>query len=236
MESSAGQKYVLYALGEIVLVVLGILIALQVSEWNQVRKDKVEEEVILQNLHTEFVQNKEELNRQVALLDQSRQACLIFMDLMSKSSSGKIDANLDSLMYWVIEYSPYTPSNNVVSDLLQSGRLNLISNTELRNDIFEWTRELEYYKLTFDELQKFIESQVLHYLVQRIALKNVDIYGPLKWSESSKFQSDVEGLLLEREFENLIDNHLYHLNGVSSHFDDLNGIIGSILNLASNRQ
>ena len=40
-------KYLRYAVGEIVLVVIGILIALQVNNWNEYRKEKVEEKKIL---------------------------------------------------------------------------------------------------------------------------------------------------------------------------------------------
>ncbi len=37
------SKYLLYAIGEIILVVIGILIALQVNTWNEYRKDRVSE-------------------------------------------------------------------------------------------------------------------------------------------------------------------------------------------------
>ena len=40
-------KYLRYAFGEVILVVIGILIALQVNNWNEYRKEKVEEKKIL---------------------------------------------------------------------------------------------------------------------------------------------------------------------------------------------
>lgn len=50
--SRAGKvsRYLGYALGEIVLVVIGILIALQINNWNEHRKDLQKEQLILQNL------------------------------------------------------------------------------------------------------------------------------------------------------------------------------------------
>jgi bacteriorhodopsin len=39
IESSSTKKYVLYAIGEIALVVIGILIALQINNWNEAKKD-----------------------------------------------------------------------------------------------------------------------------------------------------------------------------------------------------
>ncbi len=44
------SKYLLYAIGEIVLVVVGILIALSINNWNELRKDKIKERAVLTNL------------------------------------------------------------------------------------------------------------------------------------------------------------------------------------------
>ena len=52
------SKYLLYAIGEIIPVMIGILLARQVNDWNQKRLERVEEKQILANLHEEFLQNK----------------------------------------------------------------------------------------------------------------------------------------------------------------------------------
>ena len=57
MENKTG-KYFKYAIGEIVLVMIGILLALQVSNWNQERKDRISERKLLDNIHRDFIQNK----------------------------------------------------------------------------------------------------------------------------------------------------------------------------------
>ena len=51
------SKYLLYAIGEIVLVVIGILIALQINSWNQYRIERIEEQTILGQLKEEFENN-----------------------------------------------------------------------------------------------------------------------------------------------------------------------------------
>ena len=53
MENNTG-KYFKYAIGEIVLVVIGILIALQVSNLNNLRLEKLEEQRIIKDLSTEL--------------------------------------------------------------------------------------------------------------------------------------------------------------------------------------
>ena len=67
-EGSAGhvlpgkvRTYMAYAIGEIVLIMAGILLALQVSEWNQGRRDRAEETKILLRLKEEFEENQARL-------------------------------------------------------------------------------------------------------------------------------------------------------------------------------
>ncbi|MDX1591318.1 MAG: DUF6090 family protein [Balneolaceae bacterium] len=54
MEENKIRKYILYAIGEILLVVIGILIALQVNNWNEQRKRQNEEKQYLAALHSDF--------------------------------------------------------------------------------------------------------------------------------------------------------------------------------------
>lgn len=50
IESGSARKYLLYAIGEIALVVIGILIALQINNWNEWRKDRKKEKIILNDI------------------------------------------------------------------------------------------------------------------------------------------------------------------------------------------
>ena len=61
MEKNKTGKYFKYAIGEIVLVVIGILIALSINNWNENRKNNDKETAILLNLKTEFETNKADL-------------------------------------------------------------------------------------------------------------------------------------------------------------------------------
>ena len=50
MEQNKVRTYFLYAIGEIVLVVIGILIALQINTWNQENQNKNQEQLLLKQL------------------------------------------------------------------------------------------------------------------------------------------------------------------------------------------
>ena len=60
-------KYLKYAIGEIILVVIGILIALQINNWNQSKILKIEEVKSLESLQSEFKENLQKFDKIHAL-------------------------------------------------------------------------------------------------------------------------------------------------------------------------
>lgn len=136
------SKYLFYAIGEIILVVIGILIALQINNWNQERQLQNEEKIILKNIHTEFLENKVALKLGVEENNQGCKASIALMNLVGQKREHIQQHNLDSLMYVMLETGSFRPSENTISDLLQSGKLQLLQNEDLKNLLYKWTRTL----------------------------------------------------------------------------------------------
>ena len=65
------SKYLKYAVGEIILIVLGIFIALQLNNWNENRKLKIKELKILNELHSDLIQNMGAIRNTISSFDQS---------------------------------------------------------------------------------------------------------------------------------------------------------------------
>jgi hypothetical protein len=76
------SKYLLYAVGEIVLVVIGILIALQINNWNEWRKDRRVEQEILQTLAETLQLNIETLESDIELLTQYNTSAQIVVSVL----------------------------------------------------------------------------------------------------------------------------------------------------------
>jgi hypothetical protein len=62
MEQNKTSKYIKYAIGEILLVVIGILIALSINNWNQSLKKNIAENEFLQGIKTDLKKDKEYIN------------------------------------------------------------------------------------------------------------------------------------------------------------------------------
>ena len=55
------KKYLKYAIGEVILVVIGILIALQINNWNEANKDKYEELKLLKQIQSDISINNDDI-------------------------------------------------------------------------------------------------------------------------------------------------------------------------------
>ena len=225
------SRYFGYAIGEIVLIVVGILLALQVSEWNQSRKDRTEERLIISNLHGEFLHNKKIFSEVSAQLIAGKESNIQLMELMNKDTNDLADFDLFYLLYQSIDHFHFTPSNNVASEILQSGKLGLLRDEALKNSLRDWERVLESNRTAFNIHAKFQDENLIPYLMDHIALKNVDAHSFLKWEKPSEFEPGIYEIFKDRKFENLIDNLLYCIILRENAFDEIEQTIEEVLEL-----
>lgn len=224
-------KYLTYAMGEIILVVIGILIALGINNANENRKQHQLEQLLITRLHKEYQENKDLLTERTIVLQQSRDASLSIMNLINKDIS-KVETNtIDSLMFYTIEYAAYNPLSTTLTEITQTGKLDLISNQKLRDLLGQWAIQYNIHQGTFRVFEKWVEDGILPYLSENIALKNVDRFGQLQWKEISEFESDYNVILKDREFENIMDNHLYHHGLLINEYQNLESIINEIIEI-----
>ncbi|MGB5384342.1 MAG: DUF6090 family protein, partial [Lutimonas sp.] len=108
-------KYWRYAIGEIVLVVIGILIALQINNWNTKRLENRQEQKILKILHDEFTYNAIELQRNIdkSTLTKSKIDSLLFFIDHPEIVLAESELRLHAL--GTTGYSTYDPSNGALN-------------------------------------------------------------------------------------------------------------------------
>ena len=126
-------KYTRYAIGEILLVVVGILIALQVNNWKDVGKSNKMVKEVYANLLTSLVQDSLEVQKVIGLFGKSLNAQSNLIKNESKVYSGEInqielDKLMEEIIYGIISFFPKTgiyeliTSNNSL-DLLKSQQI-----------------------------------------------------------------------------------------------------------------
>lgn len=223
------SKYFKYAIGEIILVVIGILIALQINTWNETRKEGIEENAILQNLHDEFSENKRIYNSNKVETETAKQIGYTIMSLMGKPEELLKKQHVDSLLFYLLEHGEFRPSQNTINDLIQSGRLRLLRNKKLKTLLYNWQSELEDTKVAFDRVELKVDNELIPYLSKHYALKDIDKYGALNWKEDTNLKIDKYAIFNDIEFENITDDYLYRVVAAQKSLNRIGTILDAIL-------
>ena len=228
------RKYLFYALGEIILVVLGILIALQINTWNTQRLERIQEQYILAQLKEEYHDNKEQLLSKISVRDRMNTACAKLITLID---NWKIDSNPDSIDYLVSQTvlrPTLDPALGVTNELLTSGKLYLIRDDNLRKLLSDWTGKF------FNELQEeeqivanFIQDQYLPFLIESYQLRNawIELIDLDVWKE---VHFVAGSLPVEKKGQNEVSTHVTQLMTNKNFEDYLFSLYG--YNIGANAQ
>ena len=208
MQTGKSSKYFQYAIGEIILVVIGILIALQINNWNELRKSNLQEQSALENIHRDFIKNKEALKAGMA-------SSQLIMDngtkILNHTGHKQKPESEDEFNKWlnnVFNSDPFYPQNGFLDDLLSSGKLGIFKNVELRNLLSSWKPKVDVLEERFKSLN-INEDLVNAYILENGSWLNADKV--LDESRNvtfpqSGFEVDNRNLLQSLFFENLIEN------------------------------
>jgi hypothetical protein len=130
--------YLKYAIGEIILVVIGILIALQINNWNQKRLEHQEEYIILSNLKEDYQSAIEEFSSLNALRRDIISSATEIYGLSTEAIEKYPSHYLDSLIGKTLSAPTFNNKSGSLDVLLTSGKINLVSNQTLKKKLIEW--------------------------------------------------------------------------------------------------
>ena len=131
------SKYLMYALGEIILVVIGILIALQINNWNLTQEDRKTEKENLAALKEEFTQNKATLQEIIQLNNENISGAEKMIQSFNNTSKDTITEQTIA-MYGSQTFGAeinFEPETGVLTEIISSGQLKLILNNELKHKL-----------------------------------------------------------------------------------------------------
>lgn len=202
-------RYLLYAIGEIILVVIGILIALQVNNWNEDRKNNKEEITILKSLQDNLSLAKKQSENYIKKDEELSELLLTVLDLHEnkKESSDGISDKIFYSALWGI--GPDTPIINTYTDLKNSDRIGLIKNQQLREKFTSLETSIEELKSMLDDrlfvhqlrIDNIAENEVnfVRYLKTKLPDLNIE----------NEPENNYEELLINQRVRNLFAIKLY---------------------------
>jgi uncharacterized membrane-anchored protein YhcB (DUF1043 family) len=137
------SKYLIYAIGEIILVVIGILIALSINTWNQNRLNSNKEYYYLSQLKVELKNQNQEVNKRLERVSSVMNIIdTLWSDLNKKgrfNPSAELNSNLNRLLSGT-NLKLYTTT---FDELISTGQLTLISSDSLRTKVLLCYQEIK---------------------------------------------------------------------------------------------
>ncbi len=143
------RKYFKYAIGEIILVVIGILIALQINNWNENRKASIEEIKILKALESDFKVSKQRIEETIEIQSIVMDYSQILINIHENEDQNQIqyfDTHLDSLNNLIAYGTSWyraEPITGAYNSLTNSGKIDLLKNEELRHLLAQFIADFE---------------------------------------------------------------------------------------------
>ena len=135
MEQNKTGKYFKYAIGEIILVVLGILIALSINNWNEDRKSRVVELKVLKQIEGDLSKNLSQLDNAANAMEEIQKSCEIIIKVWENKS--KYSDSL-SLHFFKSTWSGVGYMTGIATsgyDNLENLGFDLIQNDSIRESI-----------------------------------------------------------------------------------------------------
>lgn len=204
-------KYLLYAIGEILLVVVGILIAFQVNRWNEQRKLDSQEKELLSNLRGEFQDNLKDLDSIANEVDKVIFSLETVFDRFDLEPSEDAIDSLDILLSNALASPSWKPSEYLLNNLNNSGSISNLKNERLKLLLYRWSRQQKEMLEVQNRTEKTGE-EIVKYLKDHGSLRNVDAANEdFNYRRSRIFKSN-KILLTDSRFENYIDDKLYMYN------------------------
>ena len=187
LREGAFSKYLVYAIGEIALVVIGILLALAINNVNEGRKTRKNEQVYLKGLHSDFSASKAKLQELITVNACNYQGAQQIANLMYQTDSLPSEAELSTLLFQTFAYDiAFNPNSSLLDEMVSSGSLKDLSNVGLRWQLTNWNSFLV-------DIEKQ-EADLRNNRERLLDLVRNDDYNLRGILEKAGFSEDVMGL------------------------------------------
>lgn len=211
------NKYLLYAIGEIILVVIGILIALQINNWNEAQKDFAREQEILIQIKEDYEANLEQLENKIGMRD----SIIAASHYILKSIDGEFKLHEDNLVIKLCQIAVDPTFDPIENDLIASGNIRLIRNKELKRLLSNWSSDIVALQEIETLWSKELMNRFFPYATNNGMVRNTldkwfidpafqtffledSVTSAFKSIGKSKRKIDVDAVLEDIEFEGIL--------------------------------
>jgi len=151
--ASRTGRYLKYAIGEIILVMVGILLALQVNNWNNERIREKEEHAIIAQLIADLQKSQTDLEKRIKWETQMARASAKVCHAFWKKNTP--NDSIFKHMGRPLGSFTYSPTLGTARSLINSGNINIIKSDSIKNFITTYVEKVEY---TIQDIKRYEET------------------------------------------------------------------------------
>ncbi|RKZ66188.1 MAG: hypothetical protein DRQ44_07080 [Gammaproteobacteria bacterium] len=204
-------KYLIEAL----VITFSIIGAFILDNWNEERQNRKEEQTILAGLKEEFLENLDEVTRNIGLNEDVITATYEMIDLLRSEDWQKGHDLIDSLVARIYMFGTFDAQTGISDELISAGKLSLLTDARLKKKLTGWSGILHNAQEDYDIRLQLYSFILIPEFIKYFTLANGDWYMDFSsWSDSyvvplrgkSPFDHNTSDMNL-LEFENILWVH-----------------------------
>ena len=188
------KNYLLYAIGEVFLVMIGILLAFQVNKWNDNIKMQRNENTYYQNLKEQLTNDSLLLSGESNYNNKYLEQFVYAFEILEKEDRTLLDT-LGKIAMNLVQYSDFDKQGNIYETLVNSGEIKLLKNTEIINQI----RELEENYFYINRMENIHYEAIMDHVIPGV-LNNINF---------SSLKVENPDILYTFKFQNIVILMIY---------------------------
>lgn len=200
---------------EILVLIVGIYGAFALESWNEDRKSASETQRILLDLKEEFLDNKANVQKNITQNKKVISANYQAMDMLREGTRITENAQFDSLLNIINNFGSFDPQSGVSNEIINGGKLSLITNTALKKKITGWSSLIYNAQENYGYRDSHWVLVLGPYLAKYTNLVNVDRYVNYSFWSTEGYKSTRKAVtplkistkFRPAEFENLLYIH-----------------------------
>ena len=167
------SKYVFYVIGEIIIVIIGILLALQVDTWNTERENREEARVFLGRLKNEFLDNRDQMVQKINMRTLALESARELLRYVDGKTTEFSRLQVDSLLANALPVYTFDPSQGVLNQLTSTDKLTLMRSEALNDSLSVWNSMIQDFKEDEDMYNSYNHNHFRPFLYEKYNYRNI---------------------------------------------------------------
>ena len=203
------RSYIVYAIGEILLIVIGVLIAWKINNLNELRKNRIVELKIYQSLNEELNANMILLDASIASYSKNRITIENTIDIIMAEQQEDLGIN-EKLDIIDVDYKPTKLHNGAINSVNTTNKFEFIESVLLKDLIAAYPNELDNFENQETKIENIIVNRLQPAIEKYISLIDILTKREFKINRIKTFsvESNYDRLLKSREYQNCLVDRL----------------------------